>query len=351
MRLAVARLRPSLRHRAPRRDAALVRQRRRADPDPARLQPGRLSRQGGRPERLPPVAAGLRSRLGLLLDHPRTRRPPHPDRRPRGEPLPPQAGRPGPARRRQAPRRRQPRIRDAARLDPRRRPRHSEGRADRPPRRARARQSPHEAEPGTAAHDAGRVHRRRHEGRHPRHAVRRQRSVGRQRHAGRPRHDAAARRDRRSVRPTRDRSPSSPSPVRIPRPCRPRSTRSGTTSSTSTSSRSSPTCISNRRICAATRSSCAASISTPSASCRRRPRCARSWPTSRADKRNRVIDRLFDRPEYVDFWALELGDLLQNRKESRPRRPRRQGGSPASTTGSASRWRPIGPGTRWPASS
>ena len=35
-----------------------------------------------------------------------------------------------------------------------------------------------------------------------------------------------------------------------------------------------------------------------------------------ADKRNRVIDRLFERPEYVDYWALELGDLLQNRKES-----------------------------------
>jgi Protein of unknown function (DUF1549)/Protein of unknown function (DUF1553) len=34
------------------------------------------------------------------------------------------------------------------------------------------------------------------------------------------------------------------------------------------------------------------------------------------DRRNRVIDRLFERPEYVDYWALELGDLLQNRKES-----------------------------------
>ena len=34
------------------------------------------------------------------------------------------------------------------------------------------------------------------------------------------------------------------------------------------------------------------------------------------DKRSRVIDRLFDRSEYVDNWALELGDLLQNRKES-----------------------------------
>lgn len=35
-----------------------------------------------------------------------------------------------------------------------------------------------------------------------------------------------------------------------------------------------------------------------------------------ADKRARAIDRLLDRPEFIDFWALQLGDLLQNRKES-----------------------------------
>jgi Protein of unknown function (DUF1501)/Protein of unknown function (DUF1549) len=34
------------------------------------------------------------------------------------------------------------------------------------------------------------------------------------------------------------------------------------------------------------------------------------------DKRTRLIDRLLERPEFVDFWALQLGDLLQNRKES-----------------------------------
>lgn len=37
---------------------------------------------------------------------------------------------------------------------------------------------------------------------------------------------------------------------------------------------------------------------------------------ARPDKRSRVIDALFERPEFVDFWALQLGDLLQNRKES-----------------------------------
>src|SRR5262249_2772528 len=34
------------------------------------------------------------------------------------------------------------------------------------------------------------------------------------------------------------------------------------------------------------------------------------------DKRARLIDRLLERPEYVDFWTLQLDDLFQNRKES-----------------------------------
>ena len=34
-----------------------------------------------------------------------------------------------------------------------------------------------------------------------------------------------------------------------------------------------------------------------------------------ADKRARLIDEILDRPEYVDYWTLILGDLLQNRKE------------------------------------
>jgi Protein of unknown function (DUF1549)/Protein of unknown function (DUF1553)/Bacterial Ig-like domain (group 2) len=35
----------------------------------------------------------------------------------------------------------------------------------------------------------------------------------------------------------------------------------------------------------------------------------------RADKRAKLIDALLERPEFVDHWALFLGDLLQNRKE------------------------------------
>lgn len=36
---------------------------------------------------------------------------------------------------------------------------------------------------------------------------------------------------------------------------------------------------------------------------------------ARADKRARLIDQLLSRPEYVDYWTLQLDDLLQNRKE------------------------------------
>ena len=32
-------------------------------------------------------------------------------------------------------------------------------------------------------------------------------------------------------------------------------------------------------------------------------------------KRSKLIDRLLDRPEYVDLWTQELADLFQNRKE------------------------------------
>jgi hypothetical protein len=33
------------------------------------------------------------------------------------------------------------------------------------------------------------------------------------------------------------------------------------------------------------------------------------------DKRAKAADALFERPEFVDYWAQLLGDLLQNRKE------------------------------------
>ena len=51
--------------------SAVVRQRRGADLDPARLQPGCVPRQGRRPERLSPVAARLRPGMGSSMDHAR----------------------------------------------------------------------------------------------------------------------------------------------------------------------------------------------------------------------------------------------------------------------------------------
>ena len=36
---------------------------------------------------------------------------------------------------------------------------------------------------------------------------------------------------------------------------------------------------------------------------------------ARPDKRDRLVDDLLDRPEWADYWALQIGDLLQNRKE------------------------------------
>jgi hypothetical protein len=36
---------------------------------------------------------------------------------------------------------------------------------------------------------------------------------------------------------------------------------------------------------------------------------------SRPDKRARLVDDLLQRPEFADFWALQLSDLLQNRRE------------------------------------
>ena len=36
---------------------------------------------------------------------------------------------------------------------------------------------------------------------------------------------------------------------------------------------------------------------------------------SGSERRQQAIDRLLDRPEFIDYWTLQLCDLLQNRKE------------------------------------
>ena len=285
---------------------------------PPRLQPGRLPRQGGRAERLPPVAARLRPGAGPPLADARVRRPPHQHGRPRGQPAAAQAARPGPARGRQAVR--APAAGDyqrPPRLDPRR---HARARARTTRRSTKLEVLPgnRTLQPGQTSSNcssapstatarrrdvtwlskfdsndagmaevdaAGMVRVRRHgetavrasfQGQvavvivtapfeqpvDPRAPGRAQQLHRRARlqQAGRPAH--------RAVRPVRRR--------RVPPPRLPRHHRRAADAAT---------------------------------------RCGRSWPTRAPTSGRRLIDALLERPEFVDYWALYLGDLFQNRKE------------------------------------
>ena len=75
-----------------------------------------------------------------------------------------------------------------------------------------------------------------------------------------------------------------------------------------------PSCVdwgSRRRRSRGTASSCAGSIWMLSARCRRpRRRVTFSVRPHRREKRERVIDGLLRRPEFVEFWTLKLADLL-----------------------------------------
>jgi hypothetical protein len=71
---------------------------------------------------------------------------------------------------------------------------------------------------------------------------------------------------------------------------------------------------------------------------------------ARPDKRARLIDGLLERPEYVDFWTLQLADLFQNRKE-RDHDVRGAKGVRAFHAWLRAQVGPIDPGRHWCATS
>ena len=83
-----------------------------------------------------------------------------------------------------------------------------------------------------------------------------------------------------------------------------------------TSSPSSRRCGSSPRHQPPIPSSFAAPTSTASAACPRPTRPAPSWPTAIPANGRRLIDRLLDRPEFADFWALKWADLLRNEEKT-----------------------------------
>ena len=87
-----------------------------------------------------------------------------------------------------------------------------------------------------------------------------------------------------------------------------------TISSTSMFSTSWRRCVLYHRRCVMTQPSFAARLWMRSARYQRPLKCGLSGRHA-PHKRTRSIEQLFERPEFVDFWALQLGDILQNRKE------------------------------------
>ncbi len=65
-----------------------------------------------------------------------------------------------------------------------------------------------------------------------------------------------------------------------------------------------------------TRRSSAGPRSTPSAGCRNPRKSARSWPIPTPTSATGLVDRLVDRPEFADFWALKWADLLRNEEKT-----------------------------------
>ena len=78
-------------------------------------------------------------------------------------------------------------------------------------------------------------------------------------------------------------------------------------------------------------------ISTSPARCRRRSRSRTSSADKDADKRDKLIDRLLDTPEYSYYFANKWADILRVKRGNNSRTGLTA--RSASTTGSARRWR------------
>ena len=77
--------------------------------------------------------------------------------------------------------------------------------------------------------------------------------------------------------------------------------------------------------------------------CRRPTRLGRFWPTVRRDKRDRLIERLLKRPEFVDYWSYEVVRPAAGLRSKAAARRR----SNRSRSGSANAWRTNEPWDRF----
>ena len=299
------------------REAAVVPQRRRAGPHAQGCNQGACHGKGAGQNGFRLSLRGYAPEHGPPLDHPRVRRPPHRPRRPGDSLLLRKPTGAGAARGRQAVRRRQPRVPGAARLDRGRLPGPEEGR--------RRSSSKLEITPGRRVLQAGRG------------AAAPAEAEFTRRHA--------ARRDLADASSSRT-TPAWPRSIadgQVRRPAERRDGRPGDVPDRGRRRRRSP-CRSTRPVDPARLSTknnfidehVFAKLAAPAHRAvgpvhRRRvppPRVPRHHRHAAdagrgagvprrqpPDKRAKLIDALLDRPEFVDYWTLQLGDLFQNRKE------------------------------------
>ncbi len=88
----------------------------------------------------------------------------------------------------------------------------------------------------------------------------------------------------------------------------------------STPSRNGRSSAWSRPSCAATSSSFAGCRSTSPARCRRRARCKAFLADKDPDKRDKLIDRLLESPEYSYYFANKWADILRVKRRGQPDR-------------------------------